>query len=200
MVEDLDINISCNISKYFWEKMSEGNIDISNGEMGVTIVFFEALPDDFYNLIESSGANRGKVKSILDERSSGGVTGCRLLKVNNETVSKDVYAYPIFNNEGENGFYVVVYDRDEDVTITNPLTDIVAICKNLIIDLDDDEEHTIKGFLIQTNDDNDASKDDYLLAYSRLTNPITVSKHLMFTRNTKIINVGLCENNDIGGL
>lgn len=191
MVEDLNINISCNISKYFWRFIDSNKIDITEGEFPCKIVFFEALPDDFYDLIESNGADMGQVKGILDER-DGGVTGCRELRIDGATVYKNIYGYTIHNDDGERGFYTVIYDKDEGITIVNPISDIVAIAKNIIIDLDDDE-HTVKGFLIQ-------NENDYLLAYCRMTNPITVSKHLVFTRNTKIINVGLCENNNMGDL
>ena len=193
MVEDLDINISTNISKYFWEKLSSGNIDITNGEFGISIIFFSALPDDIYDLIEKDGATKGKVKPIIDQ-SEGGVTGCSILKINGSPVHIDAYAYPIFEEAGEDGFYIVMYDRDNNVTIKNPITDIVAICKNLIVKLDENE-HIIKGFIIQTNNNSDASKDDYLLAYSKFTSPVVMSNQLVFTRNTKIVNVGKCTSN-----
>lgn len=191
MVNDVDINISCSMSKYFWRFISNKTtgIDISNGEMECEILFFEALPDDFYNLIEESGADKGKVKGNLES-----ISGCRVLKVNGNPIHKTIYCYPIFRSDvGEDGFYIVMYDRDNNVTVNDntAYTDITAICKNIIISLNDELEHTIRGFLIKTSD-------DYLLAYCHMSNPIVVTNNLIFTRNTKIINVGECQES-IGG-
>ena len=196
MVNDIDINISCTMSRYFWRAIADKNKGIDlNDEIKCEILFFEALPDNFYDLIEESGANRGKVKSNLE-----GISGCRPLKINNNLVAKECYCYPIFRSEaGEDGFYMVIYDRDNDVTVNDgtAYTDIGTLCKNIILSLDS-EEHTIRGFLIKTKNTSSSNYTDYLLAYWHGSNPLVVTNNLVLTRNTKIINVGVCEEN-IGG-
>ena len=83
MVNDIDVNISCTMSRYFWRAIADKSKGINlNGEFKCEILFFEALPDNFYDLIEESGANRGKVKSNLE-----GISGCTPLKINNNLCS-----------------------------------------------------------------------------------------------------------------
>ena len=190
MVNDIDYNISCTMSKYFWRALSNGDINLNNYEFEVDILFFESLPDNFYDLIEESGANRGKVKSNLT-----GISGCRPLINGGNPFSKKVYCYPIFRSEaGEDGFYIVMYDKDDGVNINDDTayTDIATLCKNIILSFNDSDEHTINGFLIKMHNN------DYLLAYCHMSNPIKVINNVVFTRNTKIINVGVCQES-IGG-
>lgn len=181
MVDELDINTNATISKYFWKKSMNGNINMVSGEKSYTIVFFEALPDDFYDLIEDSGASEGKVKSSLDS-----VTGCKILKQHNQShtdVTKSFYGYPIYRNAGEDGFYVVMYDKESGVTITDPLIDIVNKGINVRIPLEGDDEYIIRGFLIKDSN-------DYLICYSDFTNPTYVEKFLVFNKMSTIIDVG----------
>ena len=106
MVEDIDINTNATISKYFWQKAMSGSIDVTSGEKDYTILFFEALPNDFYDLIEDGDVNRGKVKGNLEN-----ISGCKVLKNPDTTlVTKDFNGYPIFKNDGEEGFYIVMYE------------------------------------------------------------------------------------------
>lgn len=203
MVNDVDINISCTMSRYFWRNIANKNKGIDlNGEFKCEILFFEALPDNFYDLIcesscDSGNKSQGQVLSNLAE-----ISGCKPLIIDGSLVSKECYCYPIFRSEaGEDGFYMVIYDRDNDVVINDgtAYTDIATLCKNIIISLDDEEEHTIRGFLIKTKDESDSNYTDYLLAYWYGNNPIVVTNNLVFTRNTRIINVGVCEEST-GGL
>lgn len=199
MSNDIDINTSCTVSKFFWKMISAKNkgIDISQGEQKCKIIFFKSLPDNFYDLINESGANLGKVKGILD-----GVTipGCEVATVNGSPIMKEIYYYPIFRSEsGEDGFYIVIYDRDNGVVVsdTTPYTDISTLCKNIILNLNS-EEHTIRGFLLQTSGHENSNYNDYLIAYCNMSNPIVATNNLAFTRNTRIVNVGVCNENSGG--
>lgn len=191
MVDELDINTNATISKYFWQKsmQKDGGIDVTTGEKDYTILFFEALPDDFYDLIESGGVNEGKVKGNLDA-----ISGVKILKQKqpnpNDTISfgdnvtKDFNGYPIYREDGEEGFYVVMYDNKNSVEIIDPITDILARCINVTIPLNGDEDYTVKGFLIK-------DENDYLISYSNFTSPQKVSKFMVFTRMSAFIDVGL---------
>lgn len=191
MVDELDINTNATISKYFWQKsmQKDGGIDVTAGEKDYTILFFEALPDDFYDLIESGGVNEGKVKGNLDA-----ISGVKILKQKqpnpNDTndfgdnVTKDFNGYPIYREDGEEGFYVVMYDNKNSVEIIDPITDILARCINVTIPLNGDEDYTVKGFLIK-------DENDYLISYSNFTSPQKVSKFMVFTRMSAFIDVGL---------
>lgn len=191
MVDELDINTNATISKYFWQKSMQknGGIDVTAGEKDYTILFFEALPDDFYDLIESGGVEEGKVKGTLDA-----ISGVKILKQKqpnpNDTISfganvtKDFKGYPIYREDGEEGFYVVMYDNKNSVEIIDPITDILARCINVTIPLNGDEDYTVKGFLIK-------DENDYLISYSNFTSPQKVSKFMVFTRMSAFIDVGL---------
>lgn len=191
MVDELDINTNATISKYFWQKsmQKDGGIDVTTGEKDYTILFFEALPDDFYDLIESGGVEEGKVKGNLDA-----ISGVKILKQKqpnpNDTndfgdnVTKDFKGYPIYREDGEEGFYVVMYDNKNSVEIIDPITDILARCINVTIPLNGDEDYTVKGFLIK-------DENDYLISYSNFTSPQKVSKFMVFTRMSAFIDVGL---------
>lgn len=191
MVDELDINTNATISKYFWQKSMQknGGIDVTAGEKDYTILFFEALPDNFYDLIESGGVNEGKVKGNLDA-----ISGVKILKQKqpnpNDTndfgdnVTKDFNGYPIYREDGEEGFYVVMYDNKNSVEIIDPITDILARCINVTIPLNGDEDYTVKGFLIK-------DENDYLISYSNFTSPQKVSKFMVFTRMSAFIDVGL---------
>lgn len=180
MVEDIDINTNATISKYFWQKAMSGSIDVTSGEKDYTILFFEALPNDFYDLIEDGDVNRGKVKGNLEN-----ISGCKVLKNPDTTlVTKDFNGYPIFKNDGEEGFYIVMYDNPDGVEIIDPLTDINSRCINVVVPLAEGTEYTVKGFLIKDTN-------DYLICYSRFTNPTPVKNHIIFSKMSTILNVSL---------
>lgn len=191
MVNEIDINTNATISKYFWQKsmQKDGGIDVTSGEKDYTILFFEALPDDFYDLVEDSGTNEGKIKGNLDS-----ISGCKILKQKTKNpddtettgspVTLDFNGYPIYRADGEEGFYVVMYVNKDDIEIVDPLTDIMARCINVIIPLNSDEEYTVKGFVI-------TDTNDYVISYSNFTSPQIVKKYMIFNRMSTFIDVGL---------
>lgn len=190
-MNEIDINTNSSISKYFWQKSmtKSGGIDVTSGEKEYSILFFENLPDNFYDLVEDGNTNEGKIKGNLDS-----ISGCKILKqktpnpddteIAGSPVALDFNGYPIYRADGEEGFYVVMYNNPNGVEIIDPITDIMARCINVIVPLNGDDDYTVKGFLVK-------DENDYLICYSNFTSPVKVRKFMIFNRMSTIIDVGL---------
>ena len=77
-----------------------------------------------------------------------------------------------------------MYDNPDGVKIIDPLTDINSRCINVVVPLAKETEYTVKGFLIKDTN-------DYLICYSRFTNPTPVKNHMIFSKMSTILNVSL---------
>lgn len=154
--------------KFFVDGMSGANGD------SYDLLFYRSMPSSIYTVLDSDGCMSD------DESYSNG-----LVLLNTKVLQTNASTDTASSSSVSNGVNATVHLLWQDTVNNNGFTISVVEDSGITVNADDSET-TLQGMILRHTDTK------YVLAYSRLTEPVTVSKPIVLPFTGALVKVGNC--------
>lgn len=180
MSDDTSVFFNFVTTNYFYRELNlKFFVDGMTGSDGDTydLLFYRSMPSSIYSVLDTDGCmsdNESPSKGLV-------LLNTKVLQSSTDTTNSTGTS----SSSSSNGVKANVHLLWQDTVNNNGFTISVVEDSGITVNADDSET-TLQGMILRHN------KTKYVLAYSRLTEPITVSKPIVLPFTGALVKVGNC--------